>query len=238
MESTCTLCQTSLSIYTCPNCKIPYCSLTCFKSPSHEKCSEIFYHAQITQAMGHEPLGTSTRQQTMEMLQRFQDEEEFEEDCLEERLMGLDLDEADPDEILACLSPKEADEFERLVRNGGLLEGNQGYIWTPWWMELKSKASFVIEVDVAEVCGYIPDVISTPPFVSLTRARPSPLILNNVLDLMYRFLFLLLDLHMRLPLGTLTEISWELHLTLVILSCLFHGSWNLVNSVTKVWINL
>jgi hypothetical protein len=127
----------------------------------------------------------------MEMLQRFEDESsDPEEDCLESRLSGLDLDEASPDEILSCLSPEEAEKFERLVREGGLdiLDAEDGVIWTPWWMDLLPKVfSLVTEVDAVDQSDDVPSVIFTPSFGSITRTMPSPLILKNVLDLMYIF---------------------------------------------------
>jgi hypothetical protein len=48
MEVVCTLCNKNITIYTCPKCKIRYCSLNCYKIHSKD-CIEIFYMEQILQ---------------------------------------------------------------------------------------------------------------------------------------------------------------------------------------------
>ncbi|XP_051540347.1 uncharacterized protein LOC127432885 [Myxocyprinus asiaticus] len=43
----CGLCLCKPSCYTCPRCNIPYCGLTCYRSPDHSGCSEEFYKESV-----------------------------------------------------------------------------------------------------------------------------------------------------------------------------------------------
>lgn len=47
----CEICRKKLADYTCPRCKIAYCSLDCYKSPQHELCSENFYKTNLMQSL-------------------------------------------------------------------------------------------------------------------------------------------------------------------------------------------
>uniref|UniRef100_A0A8C6T0T1 Zinc finger, HIT-type containing 2 n=1 Tax=Neogobius melanostomus TaxID=47308 RepID=A0A8C6T0T1_9GOBI len=48
-RSVCMLCTSKPSLYTCPRCNVPYCSLNCYKSPEHSICSEDFYKESVLQ---------------------------------------------------------------------------------------------------------------------------------------------------------------------------------------------
>ncbi|XP_051541856.1 uncharacterized protein LOC127433730 isoform X2 [Myxocyprinus asiaticus] len=43
----CGLCLSKPCCYTCPRCNIPYCGLTCYRSPAHSVCSEEFYKESV-----------------------------------------------------------------------------------------------------------------------------------------------------------------------------------------------
>ncbi|KAK7902076.1 hypothetical protein WMY93_018845 [Mugilogobius chulae] len=47
----CLLCNCKASVYTCPRCNVPYCSLSCYKSPEHSVCSEDFYKESVLQEL-------------------------------------------------------------------------------------------------------------------------------------------------------------------------------------------
>ncbi|KAJ3720612.1 hypothetical protein C8R42DRAFT_722296 [Lentinula raphanica] len=112
----CRLCRRQIARYTCPQCNIPYCSSTCFKSPAHANCSESFYKKQIeadarsgsTSNAKPTPTQTQERLKMMEILRRFEeedndnleqfgeedgdgDEEEDDEDDIAKRLAGIDI---------------------------------------------------------------------------------------------------------------------------------------------------
>ncbi|KAJ0067021.1 hypothetical protein NL108_006268 [Boleophthalmus pectinirostris] len=50
-RAVCLLCHCKPSLYTCPRCNVPYCSLTCYKSPEHSVCSEDFYKESVLQEL-------------------------------------------------------------------------------------------------------------------------------------------------------------------------------------------
>lgn len=92
-------CRRQVSKYTCPTCNLPYCSLTCFRSPAHADCSETFYKNEIQRDVGENPnLKAEERLKMMEMLKRFEEMEneedhndDEEDDGLAERFEGIDL---------------------------------------------------------------------------------------------------------------------------------------------------
>lgn len=47
----CMLCKCKPSRYTCPRCNLPYCSLSCYKTPEHLSCSEDFYKESVLQEL-------------------------------------------------------------------------------------------------------------------------------------------------------------------------------------------
>ncbi|XP_072292821.1 zinc finger HIT domain-containing protein 2 [Eucyclogobius newberryi] len=50
-RAVCMLCSCKPSLYTCPRCNVPYCSLSCYKSPEHSVCSEDFYKESVLQEL-------------------------------------------------------------------------------------------------------------------------------------------------------------------------------------------
>lgn len=53
MDKLCAFCQKQEARYTCPQCSKPYCSVKCFNSSNHRKCSEEFYKELVQQHMLH-----------------------------------------------------------------------------------------------------------------------------------------------------------------------------------------
>ncbi|KAJ3609959.1 hypothetical protein NHX12_022053 [Muraenolepis orangiensis] len=47
----CGLCKSKPSCYTCPRCSVPYCCLSCYRSPDHILCSEEFYKQSVMQEL-------------------------------------------------------------------------------------------------------------------------------------------------------------------------------------------
>ncbi|KAF9028053.1 hypothetical protein BDZ89DRAFT_1066404 [Hymenopellis radicata] len=112
--------------YTCPSCNAPYCSLECFRSPTHGECSEGFYRKEITTEGG--TAKAEERVKMMEMLKRLEeapdnnDDDESESDA-EDRFAGVDLD--DTDALWERLTPEERARF--LASPFSVLS------FTPWW---------------------------------------------------------------------------------------------------------
>ncbi|PCH44107.1 hypothetical protein WOLCODRAFT_133088 [Wolfiporia cocos MD-104 SS10] len=127
----CAICRRQFSRYTCPQCNIPYCSLTCFRSESHSNCSETFYQKELESDVRSAPSASEEeKRKMMELLKQFEqestdddllipdaDEEEDTGDELAYRLGGMDLDSASYDDIWAALTPAERDKFMRALQD-------------------------------------------------------------------------------------------------------------------------
>ncbi|PCH44112.1 hypothetical protein WOLCODRAFT_164926 [Wolfiporia cocos MD-104 SS10] len=126
----CAICRRQFSRYTCPQCNIPYCSLTCFRSESHSNCSETFYQKELESDVRSAPSASEEeKRKMMELLKQFEQEsmdddllipdadEEDTGDELAYRLGGMDLDSASYDDIWAALTPAERDKFMRALQD-------------------------------------------------------------------------------------------------------------------------
>ena len=50
--TSCQICGKNWANYTCPKCNVGYCSVTCYRSEYHRKCSEQFYQTQVQEYLG------------------------------------------------------------------------------------------------------------------------------------------------------------------------------------------
>ncbi|RXW23049.1 hypothetical protein EST38_g2810 [Candolleomyces aberdarensis] len=141
--------------YTCPNCNVPYCSLTCYRNEAHAKCSEGFYKKEIESGINVEPSKTAQeRTQMLEVLKRFEEEsaenedtfgvdkdEDEDEDGLSQRLANIDLESASADTLWSILTPKEREKFLQAVNDPSsevaqqLLSSDElrKNLREPWW---------------------------------------------------------------------------------------------------------
>ncbi|KAJ3992141.1 hypothetical protein F5050DRAFT_1801854 [Lentinula boryana] len=152
----CKICRRQISRYTCPECNIPYCSSTCFKSPAHANCSESFYKKQIESDVRSDSMSKSAeeRLKMMEILKRFEEDnleqavgddkedEDEDEDDLEKRFAGIDIASTSPNTLWSLLSQSERDEFVRSLQDPSsnlsqelLLseELQRELVLRPWW---------------------------------------------------------------------------------------------------------
>ncbi|KAI0275368.1 hypothetical protein BC834DRAFT_921395 [Gloeopeniophorella convolvens] len=125
----CGVCRRQFSRYTCPRCNMLYCSLSCFRSEAHSQCSEPFYRDQLASDIGSEPSASVTeRKAMMDLLKRFEEDNlddpfsnpedgDVDEDDLERRLAGMDLDSTSVDQIWAALSSEERERFTRALQD-------------------------------------------------------------------------------------------------------------------------
>ncbi|KAH8997186.1 hypothetical protein EDB86DRAFT_2916142 [Lactarius hatsudake] len=126
----CGICRRQFSRYTCPRCNLLYCSLSCFRAEGHSQCSEPFYRDQLASDIHTEPSTSATERKAMlELLKRFEQDspddpfshpeesDDDEEDDLERRLAGIDLESASADNIWAALTPEERSRFTRAVQD-------------------------------------------------------------------------------------------------------------------------
>ncbi|KAJ3817361.1 hypothetical protein F5880DRAFT_1493074, partial [Lentinula raphanica] len=132
-------CRRQIARYTCPQCNIPYCSSTCFKSPAHADCSESFYKKQIAtdarSSLEANPTQTQERLKMMEILRRFEEDndsdslgqlgegeddgdgEDDEDDDLAKRLAGIDIASASPYLLWSLLSDSERAQFVKSIQD-------------------------------------------------------------------------------------------------------------------------
>ncbi len=91
-----------MSSYTCPHCNLHYCSLPCFRSPSHAGCSESFdKRSLMDDIQGDKGKSEEEKHKMMELLRKFEEEsllqdeegEEGDQEAteLEDKLRGVDL---------------------------------------------------------------------------------------------------------------------------------------------------
>ncbi|KAJ3520784.1 hypothetical protein NM688_g9114 [Phlebia brevispora] len=153
----CGICRRQFSKYTCPKCNLPYCSLTCFRSPAHAECSEGFYRKELENDIHSAPSKSADeRRQMLELLKRFEEgtnddpdllggdsSDSDNEDDLENRLASVDLNSASYDDIWTALTPPERDRFLKALNDpsGELAqqllasEELESQIVEPWWLQ-------------------------------------------------------------------------------------------------------
>jgi len=151
----CELCGARAAAYTCPTCRVHYCGLTCFKAPPHGTCAEGFYHRQVEEEMQGMSAPDGSRERMEDMLRRLeQGDAEHREDLeqledmeelgsasdatdsdddadLEDRLRGVDLDDADA--VWARLTASERDQFRELLKEDDVTSVLPAY--QPWWVQ-------------------------------------------------------------------------------------------------------
>eukprot|EP00040_Diaphanoeca_grandis_P013371 m.67575 g.67575 ORF g.67575 m.67575 type:complete len:434 (+) comp23836_c0_seq1:309-1610(+) len=204
----CGLCETQGSRYTCPRCKIRYCSLTCYKGERHAECSEGFYKEEFMEAMKHKVSDPKERQEMAAILRKFEDEQVEEADpssvlevALAERIQGLSLDnEDDAAAIWERLTPREQSDFNNKRKLASLLVQ-----WTPWWVDAGDNKHMIEEVgdDDDEYEGDtlarrepadVPEMEKDIPLLSsLLRGKPpAKELIYNSLDLIYTYVYMCL----------------------------------------------
>ena len=90
------------SRYHCPRCRLPYCSLTCYKSHG-ESCTESFYREQAVTELKQTKVSDEDKKNVMGMLQRFH------RDCERDEKGGLGGEEEEVKD-----DPKEDTKVLRL----------------------------------------------------------------------------------------------------------------------------
>ncbi|KAF5316000.1 hypothetical protein D9619_006332 [Psilocybe cf. subviscida] len=192
---TCRLCKRQFAKYTCPTCNVPYCSLTCFRSPAHNQCSEGFYKKEIEHDIHAGPSKTAEeRQRMMELLQKFEEapagkdqslediedgEEDGKEDDLVERLGAVDLDATSPDELWELLTPEERKKFMKAVNDPTselareLLSSDQldAEIIKPWWEAPTVDAALDDDQRRPKQCGSRPIIMP----IRVSEIKPTPI---------------------------------------------------------------
>ncbi|KAK0189104.1 hypothetical protein F5146DRAFT_1057964 [Armillaria mellea] len=196
-DHVCKICRRQVSKYTCPTCNLPYCSLTCFRSPAHADCSETFYKNEIQRDVNANPnLKAQERLKMMEMLKRFEEMENEEDDDnddddddggLAERFEGIDLDNTD--ELWSRLTPAERTKFLNALAQS--LLASEQFDPSPWWETNVEPDIPMLEVPTAlhprvsralmyNLCGITMAYAYTTRHLSLADPGAKELITNLV----------------------------------------------------------
>lgn len=220
-DKICSLCNHNLSKYCCPRCDALYCSLKCYKSQKHFKCSEEFYKECITKELEGGEVDEDSRKKMVEILSRVHeqdenfpesiedilaelDEHDNEEDtetdtddeqiaALKERLKGINLDEAE--KVWNTLTADEKNEFAALIAQGNIEKIIEQ--WTPWWSYCKGK-KLVEEVGdeeedkkEGEALAKCPQIKEVPQLLELTSIKPSGTIKFNIINVIASYAFIM-----------------------------------------------
>ena len=131
--------------YTCPKCKLNYCSLECYQSSSHSFCSESFYKESIYNELNQSVIKDQDKERIQSILHQFEqqqehslfelqneseDDEEIQKRELLSRLGGLDIHTASIEDICSVLTPQEIQDFEKCLESKEL---EFVTLATPWW---------------------------------------------------------------------------------------------------------
>ncbi|SGY15327.1 BQ5605_C013g07328 [Microbotryum silenes-dioicae] len=213
-QPVCQACQTQFSRYTCPSCNFHYCTLTCYRSPSHSTCSEAFDRQSLVDEI-RSSQGTNREEQKamMEMLKRFEKEQGQENEAEEDdevttqrmldKLKGVDLDSIEPSQLLEYLSPAQRAEFEDLLQVStkveALMEAHDE-LKKPWWEETEGVVVEEDEENKEEENAFTkkktirPAILppdSLPPLKLGEDGRPlvDPGLLNNIVAVLLAYVY-------------------------------------------------
>jgi len=123
------------------------------------------------------------RLQIMQVLRKFQEEEDHDVDGMYEELESMDLD--DPD-LFDKLPKHLQQDFARALREGQI-DANVP-IWDPWW--LLDDQTLVQEITDTPQPKAIPwPSEELPPLSSMIKREPSIKLYNNLLDILYAYAY-------------------------------------------------
>jgi len=198
--------------YTCPRCAAPYCSLRCYRAPSHVSCAEAFYEGEVKAETAlravedgardsrSRMMATLAKQASEEAVEVAQGEEELDSDDepdLAIRLSAVDLDDAD--QVWSNLSADERRDFERLVQTGDIFTLVPEF--SPWWLKFQKKANkkkksiqIVGETDNdsdgGDIGNLLPEVErNIPTLTSITSKKPNAAVAFSMLNALYAYCY-------------------------------------------------
>ncbi|KAG8220815.1 hypothetical protein J3R82DRAFT_2260 [Butyriboletus roseoflavus] len=230
-EVSCGICRRQISRYTCPSCNLFYCSLNCFRSESHSRCSETFYRKEIE--LGIKSGSSKTegdKSKIIELLKRIEDQsaadedglfhhsdEEDEEDSFVHRFSVIDISSASADDLLRLLTKKERDKFFIALEDPSsglvqeLLESAEikktGRL--PWW-EVPSDGGHSLLRSTLSPCvpyGVKPDLMMVPTNL-INQASCGGSLLYNICAVLLAYTYVTRHLSMS-PLASTTNGSHD-----------------------------
>ncbi|OJA21550.1 hypothetical protein AZE42_03238 [Rhizopogon vesiculosus] len=201
----CGICHRQFSRYTCPECNVSYCSLTCFRSEAHSQCSETFYRKEIQTSTKAKSKTSEERENMLEMLKRLEDQMQEEDsnllhdqheadsdaDDLVHRFAGVDISSATSDELLRLLTKEERDKFFKAVNDPTsqlaqhLLDSHElrSARQEPWW-----EASLEGSPSGSMRYGSTPALMEVPLDLSKHQSS-SPCLIYNICAVLIAYAF-------------------------------------------------
>lgn len=194
----CVFCLLHASKYTCPKCNANYCSVECYKSEKHLRCSESFHKSCVMEGLSDYMASPEDRHKMVETLRRMQDDDDDEyldsdddedEGDLTDRMQGLDLD-SDTDKIWEKLTKAEKDEFQKMISDGQL--GSLIEIWNPWWNYKDNRKVKDFEEIENKSPSQMPAINKNvlPISVLLRNCKPSANIRYTVISVLYAYAYI------------------------------------------------
>lgn len=203
-------CSERTQKYNCPRCNIAYCSVACYKSSTHLKCSEEFYKSCVLEEMTlqsklkNTPGPSDDVKRMYEILKRIQDDQPIDSDSensdeeldsddddnddensvnegdLSKRLAGIDLNDADA--VWSHLTETERQEFNKMIQGEDVTSILPKF--NAWW-ENKIKRKLVSETNESEPKVEHPHIIeSIVEFDRISKKPPALCVGNNLTNLL------------------------------------------------------
>jgi len=205
----CQICKERQTKYTCPKCQMAYCSVECYQKHNNQ-CTEYFYKENVVEFLKSTKATDEEKQKMARVLkQMFEEEKNSLSPEVMNQLMELDLD--DPN-LFEKLPRDQQEDFKKAIRDGRL--SNLIQLWEPWWKHCGKIQEIKVqkessqhgerlekrddeeendeesndESDVPLTKTVVPPIIHPiPPLSSLTKSQPSPLVLHNIVEVLYHF---------------------------------------------------
>ncbi|KAK7873009.1 hypothetical protein R5R35_000309 [Gryllus longicercus] len=197
-QNLCKVCAINESKYVCPRCNLLYCSVKCYQSRLHLRCSEEFYKENVVEYMSTNSNDQDDANKMKDILNRIynqdqtsEDDDEDEEHSLDsddeediaERLKSVSLDDADS--VWEKLSQSEKQAFVDLVQNG--CSESIVPLWEPWWSYRKSKQKIEIveenaSKDSFDYATHCPTLKNVPPLSDITKRPPAACVTWNIIN--------------------------------------------------------
>lgn len=192
----CLVCQLNEARYTCPKCKVVYCSLSCYKDHD-ENCSESFFRDRVNNVIAQEQREGSNKM--LSILSRVRQDLEEEDEASEDELWilaeALEKGCLNDKEVERLLTPDMKSSFDHAIKTGQLSGAIQR--WHPWWIP-----NFAIDLKtedhqyISRQATLDDRLLAIPRFSNLRPgSNPTTQLSFNMIDLLYSAAWTLRQYH-------------------------------------------
>lgn len=200
--ATCQICNTREAAYSCPKCRVPYCSVHCYRNHK-EDCVESFYEGRVNQVL---QLEVKERKGEMKnILQRIHNDQRNNErtSFLEEAGENRKHSEEELKQLWCLIEGcKTEEDWDTLVRSSSEIQAaiasmqhdqleNSANLeewclepWHPWWMPQLATADDDDE-QVFDEINLDEQILATPSFNTLCRQNPHSSLPFNLVEILY-----------------------------------------------------